>query len=202
MEPIGGDEMVAYDPKTALVVVDVQNDFADPKGSLYVSGGERLIPAINAAVAAAATAGATIVYTQDWHPGSTPHFQKDGGIWPVHCVAGSWGAEFHPELEVRGDVVRKGVDGKDGYSGFSVRDPESGAEAGTELEPLLRQAGAEKVVIAGLATDYCVKETAIDAIERGFDTTVLIGAVAAVDLEPDDGLRAIKEMESAGARLE
>ena len=85
-------------PKAALIVVDVQNDFADPKGSLYVKGGEMVVPVINEQVEAARAAGALVVYTQDWHPTSTPHFQKDGGIWPVHCVKETWGAELHPDL--------------------------------------------------------------------------------------------------------
>src|SRR5687768_13693815 len=106
--------MQEYDSQTALIVVDVQNDFADPQGSLYVTGGERVIPPINEQIALAREAGALVVFTQDWHPASTPHFEKDGGIWPVHCVQGTWGAEFHPSLEVQGDVIRKGTDGQDG----------------------------------------------------------------------------------------
>src|SRR6187431_2065833 len=150
--------MPSYDPTTALLVVDVQNDFADPAGSLYVKGGEEVVPFINAEIAAAQTAGSPIVYTQDWHPPSTPHFQKDGGIWPVHCVRDTWGAEFVPGLEVRGRVIRKGTGGEDGYSGFSVRDPRSGERSATALENELRSRGARRVVIAGLATDYCVVE--------------------------------------------
>ena len=110
-------------------MVDLQNDFADPAGSLYVRGGEEVIPMANGEIASAKRAGAVVVYTQDWHPGSTPHFRKDGGIWPVHCVQETWGAAFHPELVVEGEVVRKGADGKDGYSGFSVRDPTRGRRA-------------------------------------------------------------------------
>ncbi|MDM7089799.1 isochorismatase family protein, partial [Enterobacter asburiae] len=112
-----------YDTSTALLVVDVQNDFADPDGGLYVSSGEEVVPIVNDEVAAARAAGAAVLYTQDWHPESTPHFAKDGGTWPTHCVQGTWGAQFHPDLDVDGPVVRKGTDGGDGYSGFSVRDP-------------------------------------------------------------------------------
>src|SRR5439155_20436555 len=114
--------MPAYDASTALVVVDVQNDFADPKGSLYVRGGERVPAAANGEIARARAAGTLVVYTQDWHPESTPHFAKDGGIWPVHCVGGTWGAEFHPNLDVAEDavVLRKGTGGEDGYSAFTV----------------------------------------------------------------------------------
>jgi nicotinamidase/pyrazinamidase len=191
--------MVTYDERTALVVVDVQNDFADPGGGLYVREGEKVVPVINEQVEQARSKGAMIVYTQDWHPETTPHFQKDGGIWPVHCVQGTWGAELHPELEVAGDVVRKGVGGEDGYSGFTVRDPASGEEQQTPLEDMLRARGIERVVIAGLATDYCVKETALDSATKGFATSVLTNAIRAVDLEPGDGDRAIDDMRKAGA---
>src|SRR6266511_5624883 len=123
--------MAQYDAKTALLVVDVQNDFADSGGSLYVKGGEDVVPFADREIDKALTVGALVVYTKDWHPPSTPHFQKDGGIWPVHCVQGTWGAEFHPELHVEGEVVRKGSGGEDGYSGFSTRHPETGAQEGT-----------------------------------------------------------------------
>ena len=191
--------MVGYDEHTALVVVDVQNDFADPGGSLYVREGEKVVPVINEQVEQARAKGAMVVYTQDWHPESTPHFQKDGGIWPVHCVQGTWGAELHPDLEVAGEVVRKGTGGEDGYSGFTVRDPASGEEQQTPLEDMLRARGIERVVIAGLATDYCVKETAIDGATKGFATTVLTNAIRAVELESGDGRRAIDDMRKAGA---
>jgi nicotinamidase/pyrazinamidase len=191
-----------YDSKTALIVVDVQNDFADPNGSLYVSGGEEVVPLINEETERARAAGATVVYTQDWHPETTPHFEKDGGIWPVHCVAQTWGAEFHPDLRVDGPTIRKGSGGEDGYSGFSVRDPKSGERHGTELDGLLRQRGIDRVVVVGLATDYCVKETALDATRLGFDTTVRHEAMRAVNLQPGDGGRAVEEMVNAGARVE
>jgi nicotinamidase/pyrazinamidase len=194
--------MADYDATTALLVVDVQNDFADPKGSLYVTGGEEVVSAVNRELERALSPGATAVYTQDWHPETTPHFQKDGGIWPVHCVMETWGAELHPDLRLDGDVVRKGSGGEDGYSGFTVRDPKSGAETPTELEDKLRSRGINKVVVVGLATDYCVKETARDAAEKGFDTIVLSDAIRAVNLEPGDGERALDEMRAAGARVE
>ena len=194
--------MATYDSSTALIVVDVQNDFADPNGSLYVSGGETIIPVVNEEMTRARDAGAAVVYTQDWHPESTPHFQKDGGIWPVHCVQDTWGADFHPDLEVKGEVVRKGTGGEDGYSGFTIRDPASGAEKSTELAGLLRKRGVERVVVVGLATDYCVKETALDAVRLGFETTVRAEAMRAVDLQPGDGDRAFEDMATAGARLE
>ena len=189
------------DPTTALVVVDVQNDFADLAGSLSVRGGEAVVLAANAAIAAARAAGALIVYTQDWHPESTPHFAKDGGVWPVHCLAASWGAALHPALDVDGPVVRKGSNGEDGYSGFTMRDPITGDPTPTELEATLRDAGVERVVVCGLATDYCVKGTAIDAASLGFATSVLADGIAAVDLAPGDGERALDEMRAAGIEI-
>ncbi len=190
--------MDRYDPSVALVVVDVQNDFADPAGGLAVRGGDAVVPRINEESAAARAAGALVVYTQDWHPESTPHFAKDGGVWPVHCVAGTWGAELHPALHADGPRVRKGSNGEDGYSGFTMRDPVSGTTVPTELESLLRDRGVRRVVVCGLATDYCVKATALDAASLGLETTVLLDAIAAVDLEPGDGERAIAEMRDAG----
>ncbi len=193
--------MTRYDERTGLIVVDVQNDFADPAGSLYVRGGEEVVPVANAEIEAALAAGALVVYTQDWHPPSTPHFQKDGGIWPIHCVQDTWGAAFHPDLRVEGPVVRKGADGRDGYSGFSVRDPRSGDVEATELERILRERGVERLVVCGLATDYCVLETVLDARRLGFATTVLREGIRAVDLQPGDGERALERMREAGAEL-
>ena len=195
--------MAEYDRGDALLVVDVQNDFADPEGSLSVRGGAEILPVVNAEVQAALAAGSTVVFTQDWHPERTPHFQTDGGIWPVHCVRDTWGADLHPALHRPPDaaVLRKGVDGEDGYSGFSVRDPGTGEVEATGLESLLRDAGIERVLVAGLATDYCVKETVLDARRLGFKTVVLLEAVRAVDLQPGDGDRAIDRMREAGAEV-
>jgi nicotinamidase/pyrazinamidase len=192
---------VRYEEKTALIVTDVQNDFADPRGNLYVRGGAKIVPIVNREIGRAVRAGAYVVYTQDWHPRTTPHFKKDGGIWPVHCLQGSWGAAFHPDLVLRGEVVRKGVGGEDGYSGFTVRDPESGEQEGTGLEDLLRKQGIERVVLVGLATDYCVKETALDAVRKGFAAVVLEEGVRAVDLQPGDGERALEAIRESGASV-
>ncbi len=195
--------MLPFDAQTALVVVDLQNDFADPAGSLAVAGGAGVIPVVNGAMEAAASAGAMVVATQDWHPESTPHFAKDGGIWPVHCVGGTWGAELHPDFELPDDAprIRKGTGGEDGYCAFFVRDPVSGEEVPTELEGMLRDRGIQRLVVAGLATDYCVKETAIDAARLGFGVSLLANGVAAVNLEPGDGDRAIQEMAAAGVEI-
>jgi nicotinamidase/pyrazinamidase len=190
-----------FDPTTALIVVDVQNDFADPAGGLYVTGGEQVVPVINELVDRALRSGAVVAYTQDWHPESTPHFAKDGGIWPVHCVRDTWGAGLHPDLEVAGPVVQKGTCGEDGYSGFTVRDPESGEQSATGLADLLKERGVESVVVVGLALDYCVKETALDAVAAGFGCSVDTGATRAVDLELGDGERALEALAEAGVIL-
>ena len=190
-----------YDPRVALVVVDMQNDFADPQGSLFVKGAGDILPLVNSESRLAREAGAFVVYTQDWHPESTPHFAKDGGVWPVHCVGGTWGAEFHAALETDGPVVRKGTNGEDGYSGFSMKDPTTGETMPTALEGMLRERGIERVVVVGLATDYCVSATAIDAARLGFGTEVLQDAIASVDLQPDDGSKAIHQMQAAGCTM-
>lgn len=195
--------MSRYDERTALVVVDLQNDFADPAGSLSVAGGDGIVPLVNAHVREATEKGALVVATQDWHPPSTPHFARDGGIWPVHCVGGTWGAELHPAFELPAEAprVRKGRNGEDGYSAFTMRDPESGEEMPTELESLLRERGIARVVVCGLATDYCVAATALDAVRLGFETSLLADAVAAVNLADGDGDRALDRMREAGVAL-
>ncbi len=194
---------MASSSKRALIVVDVQNDFVDPEGGLSIKDAPSVVPSINAMISAARDDDRLIVYTQDWHPGVTPHFAKDGGIWPVHCVADSWGAQFYPELEVVSDarVVKKGTGGEDGYSGFSVRDPETEAESDTAMESILKQHGIEEVEIVGIATDYCVKETALDARKRGFKTAVYRSCMKGVDLQPGDTEAAIHEMEEAGVEV-
>src|SRR5688572_19260336 len=195
--------MERFDGRTALLVVDLQNDFADPAGSLAVVGGDAVVPVVNAAVDEALAAGAIIVATQDWHPESTPHFEKDGGIWPVHCVGGTWGAELHSDFALPHTAhrVRKGVNGEDGYSGFTMRDPTTGQEVPTDLEDVLRDGDIERVVVCGLATDYCVKATALDAVRLGFEVMLLGDAVAAVNLSRDDGDEAVAEMADAGVEV-
>jgi len=191
-----------YDAGTALLAVDVQNDFADPAGGLAVAGAEAILPVLNAEIAAARAAGAFVAYTQDWHPPATPHFARDGGTWPVHCVGGTWGAELHPGLVAdAGPSVRKGTNGEDGYSGFTMRDPLTGATVPTELDGLLRSRGIRRIVIGGLATDYCVRATVLDALALGYETGVLVDAVRPVEIVPGDGDRALAAMEAAGAAL-
>lgn len=193
--------MFEYNGRTALIVVDIQNDFADPAGSLSVSGGSDVIPVANAEVEAALAAGALTVYTQDWHPEETPHFKDFGGVWPVHCVAGTWGAEFAPGLEVNGEVIHKGANGEDGYSAFTMRDPRTAETISTPLHGLLQARGIDSVVVLGLATDYCVKATALDALTLGYSVTVLRDGIRAVDLEPGDGDAALAEIAEAGGAI-
>ncbi len=188
---------------TALIVVDVQNDFVDPGGSLYVQDAQSVVANINSMISDARSEGRLIVYTQDWHPEVTPHFAKDGGIWPVHCVGETWGAEFYRELTVAPDAefVRKGTDGEDGYSGFSVRDPQTGSESDTAMERILRERGVGRVDVIGIATDYCVKETALDACRRGFPTIVYRNCMKGVDLQRGDSDAAISAMIQAGVEM-
>ena len=194
---------VDYDERTALVVVDVQNDFASPHGSLSVTDAEAVIAPINHEIKRAEAAGALVVYTRDWHPPETPHFAPFGGKWPVHCVRETWGAAFHPDLVVLDDSpqIHKATGLEDGYSAFSVYHLGSGETGSTGLEEVLRERGIERVVLAGLATDYCVVESGLDARRQGFDVSVLRAAVRAVDLAPGDGARALERLEQAGVRL-
>ena len=195
------DPECRYGPLVALVVVDVQNDFADPQGSLSVRGGSEIVPLVNKEIELALAGGAAVAYTGDWHPAHTPHFAQDGGIWPVHCVQGTWGAEPYPGLRVSGPVIHKGARGEDGYSGFSMRNPAGGLPVPTELEAILAAGGAKRLVVVGLATDYCVKATAFDGVQLGYETAVLLDCVRAVDLQPGDGDRALGEMADARVKL-
>jgi nicotinamidase/pyrazinamidase len=195
---------LTFGPHTALIVVDMQNDFVDPAGSLTVAGAEEIIPFVNRTISDAAESGSFVVYTQDWHPFSTPHFDKDGGTWPIHCVGESWGADLHPLLLVIDDAItiRKGTEGEDGYSGFSVRNPEDPEETRpTQLHGLLTERGIDRVVVVGVATDYCVKETARDAAGLGYETIALRDGMRAVDLTEGDGAAAIEAMQAAGVTV-
>ena len=190
-----------YTDGTALLVVDVQNDFSDPSGNLYVQSGEQVVPVINREIDRAQEAGVPVVYTKDWHPPDTPHFAEHGGKWPVHCVRETWGAELHPDLKVVGEVIHKATGPEDGYSGFSVTHLPTGERRETGLEQLLRDRGVDRVVIVGLATDYCVKDTGLDAVRKGFDAEVLTEATRPVEVEPGDGDRALDDLEQAGVAL-
>lgn len=190
-----------FDEPSALVIVDIQNDFADPHGALAIPGGSEVVPIANRHAARARNAGALVVYTRDWHPPDTPHFEPFGGIWPVHCVRDTWGAEFHPGLEVDGELIYKATGPEDGYSAFSVQHLPTGETRGTGLEERLRERGVTRVVLLGLATDYCVKESALDALRLDFETEIVVEGVRAVDRRAGDGDRALEELSTAGAKL-
>ncbi len=194
--------MTRYGPDCALVVVDMQVDFGSPSGGLYVARGEETVPIVNEEIAAAVAAGSPVFYTRDWHPPVTPHFAKDGGIWPVHCVADTPGAELLADLQIQGTLVHKGISGEDGYSGFMVRDPESGETGTTELDELLMQRGVRRIVVVGLAGDYCVKETALDGVRLGYGVLVPLPATRFVNLQPGDDERAVADMTAAGVQIE
>jgi nicotinamidase/pyrazinamidase len=179
----------------------MQHDFADPAGSLYLRGGEDMLAPIADEIAAAQEAGSTVVYTQDWHPEHTPHFQADGGLWPSHCVAGTEGAALVPGLPVVGPLLRKGTGTEDGYSGFSEVDLATGATKGTDLSTILDEAGVMDVTVVGLAGDWCVKATAIDGTSLGYTVTVPLALTRFVELEPGDTDRAVADMRAAGVTV-
>jgi nicotinamidase/pyrazinamidase len=180
----------------ALLIVDVQNDFC-PGGALAVDGGDAVVPALNLYANHFAARGAPIYASRDWHPQATSHFRDFGGAWPVHCVQGTAGAELHANLELPAGatVIDKGQDpNEDAYSAFQARTP-----TGSSLEDDLRRRGVERVFVGGLATDYCVKSTVLDALARGFRATLLVDASRGVNLKSHDSEDAIAEMVRAGA---
>jgi nicotinamidase/pyrazinamidase len=179
--------------KQALIVVDVQNDFC-PGGALAVAHGDEVVPPLNKLIAEFLQRGDPVFKTRDWHPLTTKHFADFGGTWPVHCVQGTKGAEFHPDLtdDARIHIISKGLGDEDSYSGFD----------GTDLAAQLRNSGVDEVLVGGLATDYCVKNTVLDALKEGFTVKALTNAMRPVDLQPGDGNRAIEDMRHAGAELQ
>lgn len=178
--------------KRALIVVDVQNDFC-PGGTLAVASGDEVVAPLNGLIEEFLARGEPIFKSRDWHPAETKHFTQYGGTWPVHCVQNTRGAEFHQDLidDPRISVLSKGTGDEDNYSAFD----------GTDLAQLLRERGVEEVWVGGLATDYCVKNTVLDALRGGFKVKALSGAMRAVELQPGDGQRAIEEMQRAGAEI-
>lgn len=176
----------------ALIVVDVQVDFC-PGGALPVPDGDKIIPIINEYIKKFDAAGALIVATRDWHPPNHISFKAQGGPWPPHCIQGTRGAEFHPSLRLpeRVIIISKATDPmKEAYSGFE----------GTNLSEVLRGAGVRRVFVAGLATEYCVKNTVLDALKHGFETFLLEDAVKGIELAPGDVKRAVEEMLKMGAK--
>ena len=190
---------MTIDPtRDALVVVDLQNDFC-PGGALGVRGGDAIVPVVNRYLERFESAGASVFLTLDWHPPVTRHFQAHGGVWPPHCVQGTRGAEFHPGLAppVGTVIVSKGMDPEqDAYSAFQAED-----RPGRPLPAVLAERGVRRLYLGGLATDYCVRASVLDALREGFEVVVLTDAIGAVELEPGDGARAIDEMRGAGARF-
>ena len=184
---------MASETKKALIVVDVQNDFC-PGGSLAVARGDEVVAPLNKLMKEFLDRGEPVYKTRDWHPNTTKHFTDYGGTWPVHCVQNTRGAEFHPDLldDPRIEVISKGFDeSADGYSGFD----------GTHLAQTLRDKGVEEVWIGGLATDYCVKATVLDARKEGFTVKALADAMRPVNVDPADGAKAVDEMSAAGAEI-
>jgi nicotinamidase/pyrazinamidase len=179
--------------KAALVIIDVQNDFC-PGGSLAVSEGDQVVGVINSLI----PEFQFVVATQDWHPANHVSFKAQGGPWPPHCVQGSWGAEPHPMLDKeKVDVyLRKASPDTDAYSGFEAVDG-----AGRTFDDVLRSRGIQHLFIAGLATDYCVRVTSLDALKAGYRVSVVTDAVRAVNVNADDGAKALEEMKRAGAGL-
>ncbi len=183
-------------PHSALLVVDVQNDFC-PGGVLAVAGGDRVVPVLNDYIREATARGLPVYASRDWHPSGSAHFAAQGGPWPVHCVQGSPGAAFHPELRLPPEaiVITKGQSlADDGYSAIEGMTPD-----GTRLADDLRARGIMHLYVGGLATDYCVKASVMDALTSGLRVTVLPGTHAPVNVRPDDGARAIEAMRAAGA---
>ena len=176
----------------ALIIVDYQNDFARPDGALSVPAGEEVAEHINEL--AASGDYELVIATRDWHPPDHGSFTQEGGIWPVHCVQGTPGADLHPALDTGpiDAIVDKGQDrGTEGYSAFDA----------TSLAETLRARGVDRVTVVGLATDYCVKNTALDALREGFEVTVDRAGVRGVDVQPGDSERALDELAAAGATV-
>ena len=179
--------------KTAVLLVDVQRDFCGG-GALAVPEGDAVVPVCNELIGLAAEQGWPVMASRDWHPAAHCSFAAQGGPWPVHCVAKTPGAEFHPELELPVDamIFDKGTKTEaDAYSAFD----------GTPAASVLHDAGIERLVVCGLATDYCVKATVLDALKVGFAVAVVKDGCRAVNVAPDDGEKALAEMVTAGATV-
>jgi len=186
---------MAYQQRVALLIVDVQNDFC-PGGALAVKEGDQVVPLLNAYAARFRARGRPVYASRDWHPRRSKHFAEFGGPWPVHCVQGTEGANFHPDLELPApeNILSKGTDVEDdGYSAFEGHFPD-----GSTLEERLSEASVDHLFIGGLATDYCVRQSALDAAKSGRRVTLLLDAIRGVDVQPGDSAQAIAEMALAG----
>ncbi|WP_297475207.1 nicotinamidase [Thermococcus sp.] len=176
-------------PEEALIVVDMQRDFM-PRGALPVPGGDEIIPRCNEYIEEFRKRGALIVATRDWHPPNHISFKEQGGPWPAHCVQNTPGAEFVVDLPAGAVIISKATEpDKEAYSGFE----------GTDLAEILRENGVKRVYVCGVATEYCVKATALDAVKHGFETYLLSDAVKGI--RPEDEEQALREMKSAGVRI-
>lgn len=181
--------------KEAILIVDAQYDFF-PGGALGVAGGDEIIEPINSLIARKQV---PVFISQDWHPENTVHFEKNGGTWPVHCVENTRGSEIHEDLNVEPEAgVKKGTDPEDdgGYSAFDGKDPE-----GQTLKELLDTRGITHLIVCGLATDYCVRHTVLDALKYGYAVELYTDGVRPVNLSPEDGIKAVADMMEAGATL-
>ncbi|WP_340690560.1 nicotinamidase [Hydrogenobacter thermophilus] len=178
--------------KDALIVVDMQNDFM-PWGALPVPDGDKIVPKLNAYIDIFSSRGLPVYFTRDWHPPDHISFVENGGVWPPHCVQNTEGAKFHKDLRIPKDnkfIISKGTSKDfDAYSGFQ----------GTMLDSLLQERGIRRVFVGGVATDYCVKNTVMGALNLEYQAFLLIDATKGVDVKPGDTERAIDEMLSSGA---
>lgn len=184
---------IAPGERDAIVAVDVQNDFC-PGGALAVPDGDAVVPVLNRWIERVAGAGGLVVASRDWHPADHCSFRTRGGPWPPHCVAGTEGAAFHPALRLpEGTLVvdKATAPDRDAYSAFD----------GTGLADRLRERGVERVYVGGLALDYCVKATALDARRAGFETLLIRPATRAVEVRAGDGERALAELRRAGVTI-
>ncbi len=181
-----------------LLLVDPQNDFC-PGGSLAVAEGDAVIPVLNEWATAAQRAGVPIFVSRDWHPAKTTHFKDYGGVWPAHCVMGTRGADFHPDLHLPAGtvVISKGMgETEDAYSAFQARNASK-----TPLAALLQERQVKHLFVGGLATDYCVKSSVLDGLEHGLRVTLISDGIRAVNLQPTDGEQALAEMRTRGATV-
>ena len=184
-------------PDRALLLVDVQNDFC-PGGALPVPGGDEVVPLLNEYIRRFEDAGLPVFTSRDWHPAITQHFREAGGPWPPHCVQDTSGAAFHPDLRIppEAEVITKGTSTEDhGYSAFDGVD-----DQGRPFAETLRANGIRELFVAGLATDYCVLNTVVDALDNGFDVALLLDGIRGIDVTPGDVAHALDRMKAAGAR--